>query len=236
MKSDEQPESPPLFEAVNAPDPAWRYNARINRDEPVPGPDGIFLGGGGPTLWSDYADGYKALAEMGIQHAFDPGCHPVDILVYSVVFCYRHYLELRLKELIITAGDLLDQGLSAPTNHRLVELWSAVRALLEEIWSREGLEEEAEKIDTVVRQFATVDPQSMAFRYPVDTQGNRSLPGLRYINLQRVKDAIDEIAPTLDGASTAIDEWLDTKAEMMAEFRAEMRAEYGGDEEYYAEQ
>jgi hypothetical protein len=223
-----------LFRAVNAPDTDSRYNAHVNADEPVPGPGDILLVGGGPNQWSTYAEGYKALADMGVQHAFEDG-QPVDTLVYSVLFGYRHYLELRLKELITTGGDLLDQELVRPTNHRLPELWRAVRPLLERIWSKESLEEDAEQIDRVVREFAAIDPQSMSFRYPVDTQGNRSLPGLKYINLKRVKDAIDEVAPTLDGASIAIDEWLDTKAETMAEYRAEMRAEYGGDMEYYAE-
>jgi len=224
----DEEDSPAIFAPVNAPDPDCRYNARLNADEPLPGPGGILLVSNAPNQWSTYAEGYKALADMGVQHALDPlEWHPLDTLVYPVVFCYRQYLELRLKELIMTAGDLLDQRLIAPTNHRLLDLWQAVRPLLQDIWSSESLEQEAEKIDNVVKQFASLDPQSMAFRYPVDTKGNRSLPGLRYVNVKRVKDAIHEIAPTLDGASTAIDEWLDTKAEMMAE--------YSGDMEYYSE-
>src|SRR5205809_6277751 len=107
----QQHESGRLFEAVNAPDPDCQYNARLNADEPVPGPEGIVFVSNAPNQWSTYAEGYKALADMGVQHAFDPEWHPVDTLVYSVVFCYRHYLELRLKELITTARDLLDQDL-----------------------------------------------------------------------------------------------------------------------------
>jgi len=201
--TDDEITSQPLFTSVNAPDPNWRYNAQLNME------------------WSTYAEGYKALADMGVDHALEE--YPVDILVYPIIFCYRQYLELRLKELIQTAGSLLDQRLALPTNHDLHVLWAAVRPLLEKIWPSDAAQRGNDRIDAVVAEFAKADPRSMAFRYPVDTKGNRSLPGMKVINLKSVKDIINEIAPTLDGASIGIEEYLDTRRDMLAEYHQEAR-------------
>src|SRR5947209_3389712 len=101
-----------MFGPVNAPDPDCHYNAHLNYDEPLPAPDGVMLVlGSASGQWSIYAEGYKALADAGVEHAkrWD-----MDIVVYPIIFCYRQYLELRLKELIVTAGALLDQNLVRP--------------------------------------------------------------------------------------------------------------------------
>lgn len=206
--------------------PDWRYNARLNRDEPAPGPGGILLSLGGPNPFSTYAEGYKKLADIGVEHIAEAHWD-VDLLVYPIVYCHRHYLELRFKELIRTASQLLDQNLVSPNVHDLRQLWSTVRPLLETIWPGEQTKADLDAINDLVEQFSKIDPRSYAFRYPIDTYGNRSLPGLQYINVRQVSEVIERVAPTLDGASYAIEEFLDSKGEMLAEARQEAM--------YYAE-
>ncbi len=191
-----------------------RYNARLNVHEPVPGPNGIMLVSDAPNDFSTYAEGYKKLADLGVQQIAN-GHHHVDVLVYPIVFCYRQYMELRLKELIRTAGDLLDQSLIAPNLHDLPGLWTHVRALLRRIWP--GEDPDLDAIESVVEEFQEIDPRSDAFRYPLGRSGNPSLPGLKYINVRQVSEVIGRIAPTLDGASYAIEEFLDNKQETQAE-------------------
>lgn len=194
----------------------WRYNARLNPDEPIPGPDGIMLGSSGPNSFSMYAEGYKKLADAGVAHIAEAHWD-VDLLVYPILFCYRHYLELRLKEFVLTGGDLVDQKLAFPTNHILPQIWRAVRPLLEKIWPGAETKGQLDAIEDVVNQLSEIDPKSTAFRYPLDKDENRSLPGLRHINVRQVSEVINGIAPTLDGASCGIDEDLDAKREMLAE-------------------
>jgi hypothetical protein len=57
----------------------------------------------------------------------------------------------------------------------------------------------------------------MAFRYPTDKHGNRSLPDLRHINLRNLSDVIDRIASLLDGASMGLSYYLEQKQEMEQE-------------------
>ncbi len=191
-----------LFAAINAPDPDCQYNASVTRADPV-------------CQWGDYADGYRAVADAAFKHALYE--HPTDIVVYPVLFCYRQYVELKLKELIVIGSNLIDQSLTLPSVHDLSQLWSVVRPLLERIRPQPGTHEEFDRIDSVLGGFMKVDPKSMAFRYPVDRQGNSSLPEWDIVNLKRVHQAIAEIAPILEGLSTILFEYLAEHREAMAD-------------------
>ena len=190
----------PVFTSIEAPDPDWQYNAWVSRW----------------ADWSTYAEGFKALADMGVDRALQGD--PIDRTVYPIIFCYRQYLELRLKELIVIAGKLLDQNVTRPNNHNLVQLWTMVRPLLEKVWHDTNLKQELDGIGRVVAAFAKVDPRSYAFRYPVDKAGNASLSDMDTINVKHLRKAIDGVAQTLNGASYGIEHELEIKAEMIAEY------------------
>ncbi len=190
----------PVFASIEAPDPDWQYNAWVSHW----------------ADWSTYAEGFKALADMGVDRALQGD--PIDRTVYPIIFCYRQYLELRLKELIVIAGKLLDQNVTRPNNHNLVQLWTMVRPLLEKVWKDTDLKRELDWIARVVTAFAEVDPLSDAFRYPVDKTGNASLSDMETINVKHLRIVIDEVAPTLNGASYGIEHYLEIEAEMRAEY------------------
>ncbi len=195
--------------------PDGRYNARVNWD-PVPGPGGIMLGFNVPNGFSMYAEGYKKLADVGVAH-IKAHPHDANLVVYPILFCYRQYVELRLKEFVVTASDLLDQKLALPTNHNLRGLWQTVRPLLQKVWGVSEHDDDLASIEDVVEQLSDIDPKSSAFRYPVDTGMNPSLPGITNINIRQVGDVIDCIAPLLDGSSYEIEEHLGIKQEMQAD-------------------
>ncbi len=199
--------------------PDGRYNARINWD-PVPGPDGIMLGFNVPNAFSRYAEGYKRAADVLVETSANT-TYDSNMLAYTILFCYRHYVELRLKEIVVTAGELLNQELALPMNHDLVQLWRTVRPLLEQVWDISGPDADFDAIDDVVKQLNRLDQRSYAFRYPVDTAMNPSLPGVTYINVKQVSEVFSHIAPVLDGSSSYIDDSLDIKREMMAEAHQE---------------
>jgi hypothetical protein len=62
---------------------------------------------------------------------------------------------------------------------------------------------------------------STAFRYPVDKDGNPSLPGIKYINLRNVREVMAKIAMLLDGAYSMAYEHLQFNLDMEREFRDE---------------
>lgn len=180
----------------------WRNNARLNWCH-----DG----------WSLYASGYKEAADLLVQHVEKRGTSQ-DTLVYPVLFLYRQYLELEIKDLIRQSRRLQDISGDFPTHHRINDLWKECHKLLSEISPGDSITE-LEEIARLIGEFSAVDPSSMAFRYPQDKDGNPSLPGISHINLRNVREVIEKISFILMGASAQIGEYLSIKQDMESEFR-----------------
>ena len=197
-----------LFTSIPRPGPSWHLNATLH------------LGG-----WDSYALGYKEIADMVVDRLMECRSMP-DYQAYPIIFLYRHYLELRLKELLMAASELIDEYAETPMDHKLLPLWEKIRPHLERVWGDERSLAHHDDIAARLTEFDAVDPGSFAFRYPEDTKGNPVLQELRVINVRRVRDVVMAISHVLDGSSMSIDHHLDMKHEMEAEHRAEMRHYY----------
>ena len=164
-----------------------------------------------PNGWSVYAFGYKEAGDVIANYVISERRYQ-DALVFPLVFLYRHYLELELKDLIHQARLLLDIDEPFPKNHRIDGLWRTCRRLLEEI-SPGDSEESLEEVERLIQEFSEVDPLSIAFRYPEDKVGNPTLPGIRNINLRNIAEVVNRISNLLEGASTMVDEYLSYKSD-----------------------
>jgi hypothetical protein len=169
--------------------------------------------------WSLYASGYKEAADL-LVHGVEARKAGQDTLVYPVLFLYRQYLELELKDLIRMARRLQDIEGGFPKHHRIDTLWAVCHQLLSEISPQDAVDE-LKEVGRLIRAFSEADPTSLAFRYPEDKDGKRSLPGITHINLRNVREVIGKIAVILTGASAQVGEYLGYKAEMEQEFRGE---------------
>lgn len=169
--------------------------------------------------WSLYASGYKEAADALVERVEERSSSQ-DTFVYPVLFLYRQYLELQLKMMVRTLRHLQGVGLDFPKGHRIDALWTEADKLLRQAFPDES---KVELIETgrLISEFAKVDPLSTAFRYPVDNEGNPSLPGITYINLRNVRDVMAKIAMLLEGAYTMAYEHLQFKLEMEREYRDE---------------
>ena len=158
--------------------------------------------------WDWYASGYKHAGDVLVQHVVDTRDHR-DTLVFPIVFNYRQYLEVRLKELIIVGRQLSCEAPDFPTTHNLRDLWNICRPIIAE--SNVGATEtDLEAIDDAISQFCLADPDSYSFRYPVDVHGNPSISdATRVINLRQLRERIDALANFLDGVSMAFSACLD---------------------------
>jgi hypothetical protein len=171
--------------------------------------------------WHQYITGYKRAGDILITHAKDTMSNQ-DYIVLPVVFLYRQYLELQLKQLIRDGRALLDQSPEFPKTHDLGKLWNECSQVLSQVFLEDTDDETSTEIrdDSLairecIEQFASIDPTSMAFRYPVGKEGEVLLPDdARVINLSNLADVINKIANYLDGAATGISVYLDTKQEM----------------------
>ena len=82
--------------------------------------------------WKLYATGYKTAADMLATNVVEHRSRQ-DTLVYPILFLYRQYVELALKEIIRSALVYLERDRAAPKHHDLGQLWAQVEKLLEEI-------------------------------------------------------------------------------------------------------
>jgi hypothetical protein len=163
--------------------------------------------------WTLYARGYKNAADILVEHIERrQHGHPQDLLVYPIIFLYRQYLELSLKDLINQARQYLDDPTPFPLTHRLDELWQIFDKLLEQI-SPDYRAQYRKDTGRLIEEFAQVDPSSMSFRYPEDKDGNPTLPGLDYINIQNLREVIGKIYVILTDAGGMLYEGLSYKWE-----------------------
>ena len=180
-----------------------------------------------PYLWG-YRSGARLLAEHVCERATEQ-----DLLVYPIVYLYRHHVELALKRLLILAANLAQEELDRKclndlSGHHIGQLWSDCKRILTapEIQNSCGFTlpiEDTEGIDSYIRQLSTVDPDAQAFRYARDKKGRASLPdSLTHINIAVFADHMERLCSHLDG----IDSYLDHMREIRDEMEAEARSEY----------
>jgi len=187
----------------------------------------------------DYAcrEGYRRGAQVLVQAVGDAG-HDQDFLVYPIVFLYRHYIELVLKEIIRRAPYLVERDLNADEKrhlegHRLDFLWNDFKPLSSAIAKVGGWDnlpsEDIHGIDDYIRQISEVDPNSYSLRYAYSKKGDPTLPeSLTHINLRHFGELMDRLANYLWG----IDMGISALEDMKHDYESEM-ASYADD--YYGD-
>lgn len=172
-----------------------------------------------PDDWELYAIGYKQAADVLVEYIKACQSHQ-DSLVFPIVFLYRQYLELRLKQLIKDGNHLLDRAEDFEDTHDLEKLWGDCKSVLEGIEPKPE-KKELDAIDNLISQFCKVDPGFFSFRYSVTKKDQktkeraRSLPtDLKHINLRNLKEVMSKISNFLDGASDMISVYSEHKSEM----------------------
>jgi hypothetical protein len=164
----------------------------------------------GPDTWSRLADSYKEAADRLVEITKDSFTYAMH--GPPVLFMYRHYIELRLKSLLLDAGELLDEPQDVPPLHYIRTLWQRVRKLLLRI-SPESDGAWFKRADQVIHDFDSLDPTSFAFRYPVGKTGEPSLPLDLLIDLRVARQMIGELDILLSGAEAQISEYMGYKHE-----------------------
>lgn len=94
---------------------------------------------------------------------------------YAILFLYRHYLELRLKELIIAYGG---EPSHFDREHRLLKIWEELEKLDESSRTEELVEEvltDLEIAKKIMGAFDDIDANSQTFRYPQDRKGKATI-------------------------------------------------------------
>ena len=150
-----------------------------------------------------YAEGYLEAAKLVSRAAVKKGSKlTIDAVLWPMVFLWRHYLELRLKELIVSAADLSGGRTPRVMTHDLGMLWRTAKELLTKTVTISAAE--LRVADAVFSEFASSDALSEAFRYPTDKKGQRLAMSRSQINLRRVKITMEALSRILEDVSIEI--------------------------------
>ncbi len=142
--------------------------------------------------WSVRAWGFKRAADILADHILE-FCSGGDLVIYPVVYLYRHYLELNLKDIITRGNYLVDEPIKLKSGHSLNDLWNDCRTILQQIGIPTDTPE-VKPFEACIKQLDRVDYQSSAFRYPITRSGKPTLPTLNSVDLHDLKIIIGRMS------------------------------------------
>ncbi|WP_444559014.1 hypothetical protein ACT00Z_11360 [Bacillus stercoris] len=159
----------------------------FSKDELFPYDYNAVIGWEGQSFQYGYKEGFFKIAHMAII----PSEQQSDIMVYPIIFNYRHYLELVLKENIFRFQILFRLPLSNKAVHNLGTLLKDFINILE-VHNLDFLISSKQR--KVIQDFHNIDSKNDAFRYVYDIKGNLNHPyDHKMINLLRLHYIMNEV-------------------------------------------
>ncbi len=169
--------------------------------------------------WQWYPEAYKQAADKLVDQI--EGESWEDRLIFPVIFLYRHFVELKLKYLIIELDRLSATQMPVKefNRHQFGPLWSYVKSHLGCIKNATWDKEIISSLENLIREFDQLDPDSYHFRYSHDTKFQQN-PLPDFIDLKHFKESMAKI----DAGFGYIDGGIDMETEgraLEADFNAD---------------
>jgi hypothetical protein len=180
----------------------WQYNACLKT-----------FGRPNPSY---YISGFKLAGET-IFESITEKRHEVDTLVYPLVFNYRQYIELSLKDIIMLCRGFLDIEEKEPFGHEFSKLWPKCRQLLERCYPKEP-RDEINIIEKHLERFTQVDPRSTAFRYGSVDDKTEEFLDIERLNVRNLHEVVSRIGGFLDSVRCDLQVKLEWKVKMEFEY------------------
>lgn len=168
--------------------------------------------------WDIYAVGYKDAADILVNSLLD-GKRLVDNLVYPIIFLYRHYIEIRLKEITMSGNQLLNLTADFKDGHVLAEKWRDCREVIKKIFITDS-KEHLNNFESLLFEYSKIDSGSDSFRYPVTTlrkntnKRDATLPGVKRIDVLHFKNVVGRMGNLLENISNAIGEFQNEQTKL----------------------
>jgi hypothetical protein len=153
--------------------------------------------GTGALVPFGYISGYKEAADKLTDEATKDGLE--DLYVFPIMFLYRQYLELILKNMYFkfSEGSIQEKVTFIKKHgHKLRPYWKKCERLL---WRSKMSPDNIDKIGSLVSDFEGIDEHSFTFRFYMDKESNITLPKDLCIDLKRLKQVVNELDDLLYG-------------------------------------
>lgn len=177
------------------------YEMYSDKDNPF-GNSLLNWGGNSADEILTYAWNYRAAAMNLVAFREQQKIYSLDHGALPILFLYRHSFELYLKAIIYKAAAISinkeEISKAIPKlwrEHSLVRLVEICGPVLKPSnphpLTRDG---ELEKdVMGLAKEIDKIDPGSFAFRYPVTSKGQASLPSHFFTNIFRLSDAMEKV-------------------------------------------
>ncbi len=144
-------------------------------------------------IWSGFFRAAEVLVEQAESDRLDRA-H----LIYPIMFCYRHAIEVALKYLIDEYGSMVDVSLPEKKDHNLMELWKLHQKLAE----RFVTDNDADMaVGIVVKDFHELDRTGFNFRYATDPKGDAIAFKSGVVSLPALKKVMKKVEHYFDGST-----------------------------------
>ncbi|MCY8518550.1 hypothetical protein [Bacillus atrophaeus] len=162
--------------------------------------DMAYIGVSNPIKHMDLiAEGYKLAADNLVENCLEnPSMlKSKDSQIYPIIFLYRHYLELRLKQIHLVYNKKSDPK---KLNHSLIENWEKAKPVIEKVFNKEEkVDEVIQATENYIKEFAEKDDNSYVFRYSFEKMKKNQTKLKSYytselrIDLKHLKDRMNEL-------------------------------------------
>lgn len=180
------------------------------------GPRSGRVAGSGADGWCLYASGYKRAAELLVEHVRTT--YELNTVVFPILFLYRHYLEVILKEIIGYARYLDATPEGAPGGHGLDKLWAEAKALIRR-HARDVPAPVLARLDVLIAQLSNLDSSSEGTRYPITKDRvasfHRSAPP---VDLDQFAREMKEMASLIEPIASKLSLYQDLEAEFRSDY------------------
>ena len=168
--------------------------------------------------WDYFVRGFRDAADVLLESVIaNPRRVPIDLLLYPLIFLYRHHFELLLKSIIIAGSKMKQSPLPPQKIHSLLDLWRQARPLIESCFPNDNWSQNncAERLFVA---FQHVDAASQTFRYPPIRGAEAPLFKHEHVNLRHFGDTATRLSQYLQQILFG----LEHKYEQQIEWESEM--------------
>lgn len=172
-----------------------------------------------------YSEGYRMAGESLFMKLKECESICKIFLTYPMIFCYRQFIELRLKELIFSGKRLNDQPGTFPITHSIIDLFSHYISYILPNVDPTYDKKLITHIEVLMNELNSIDKGSMSFRYPL-SKTLSPLITLPNMDINNFRTVMDRLSNFFNRQLEIMQFSEEMKKEMIAELHSQLLSEY----------
>ena len=154
---------------------------------------------------------YKNAADLLVAYT-EKNVHERCNLVWPIVFCYRQYIELALKDAVNEYGGKVDPKIKLPFRHEFKDLWPLYKRIICSVIIADEVPE-ISAVEACIYEFEKIDSGSYTFRYPTNKKGAQIDIPYNSIDLFHIQEVMEGIYNFLDCSEEVLDAHFNPRQE-----------------------